>query len=123
MINRLEVLADAIISRSGYLDPLSVFYRQRNPGGLKAYTERHPSVDGYRIFKHHIDGYRALMYDLEEKCKGASYSGLKAESPLKELAYVFELKDGDVRNILKHLRKALETDFINEMTPIKYFLE
>lgn len=124
-MNKLEVLADAIISRSGYLDPLSILYRQRNPGGLKPFSERHmsQSLNGYRTFKHHIDGYRALTYDLEEKCRGKSYSGLSVNSPLKELAYVFELKDGDIRNILKHIRKALEIDIITELTPIKFFLE
>lgn len=123
-MKKLEVLADSIMLRSGYLDPLDPLYMLRNPGGLKAHSEKHSKDDrGFRVFDKHIDGYRALIYDLEVKCKGSSNCGLKSSSPLKELAYVFDLKDGDIRNMLKHLRKALGFETINENTPLQFFLE
>jgi hypothetical protein len=123
-MKKLEVLADSIMLRSGYLDPLDHLYVLRNPGGLKAHSDKHTKDDkGYRVFEKHIDGYRALIYDLEVKCKGNSNCGLKSNSPLKELAYVFDLKDGDIRNMLKHLRKALGFETLSENTPLMFFLE
>lgn len=123
-MKRIEALADAIAEYSGYKDPTNKLYKLRNPGGLKGFKLNHVSDShGYRLFDSHIDGYNALLYDLNVKCKGESSCGLKTESPLKELAYVFDMKDDTVRYVVSFLRKALMREDLKESFPLSFFLE
>lgn len=123
-MKKLEVLVDALTAYTGYLDPLSLLYKLRNPGGLKAFSARHIRHEsGYRVFESAVDGYKALDNDLRIKCSGSSYCGLKPDSPLRELVRVFGMKDETTRYVVKFLRKAFNSQEITEETPIHFFLE
>ncbi len=123
MLNKLEVLADAITYYSGYHNPKSSTYGIRNPGRLRAFSARHPrDLDGLRIFQSHVDGYQALLYDLEVKCKGLSRSKLTGESLLMELVQVYGHKPSAATAICKFIRRALDDEDIKESIEIKYFV-
>lgn len=124
-MNRIEALADSIAEYSGYSDPTHKLYKYRNPGGLKGYLARQikDQNTGERVFLSVIDGYRALLYDLDLKCKGESSCGLKQDSPLQELLYVYGFPDETTRYVIKFLRKALGNEGIRADLPLSFFLE
>lgn len=122
-MNKLEALADAIISVSGYLNPESETYSVRNPGALKAVSPRHIRTNsGLRVFNKALDGYAALLYDLETKCKGDSRSGVTEESTLEELCHVMGFIDGTAKEVAKFLNKA-SSYYFDVSTKLGYFLE
>lgn len=122
-MNKLEVLADAIMVNSGYTDPSSEAYKARNPGALVAVSKKHIRRDsGLRDFEKGIDGYAALIYDLERKCSGESRSGLKKDSTIHELSNVLGFLDGTAKDIAQFVQKALKSP-VTEDTPLSYFVE
>ena len=123
-MNKMEALADAFMKYSAYQDVESEAYIARNPGAVKAHTDRHEkTAKGYRVFKSLADGYTALVFDLETKCKGKSNCGLKESSTLSELVFVMGLGEVMVRYILKYLRRVLNDPNLDENTPIGWFME
>lgn len=125
MVSRLEVCADAITKFSGYANPESDCYKVRNPGALKAFKVTQPSLPNkLRIFKSHLAGYEALIYDLEIKAKGGStLSGLTADSPIQELFYSLGFKEEAVNSLLKFMRRALDDSSITPTTSIGWLLQ
>lgn len=123
-MKKLEALADAIVSLSGYRNPESSVYQARNPGALKAFSPKHPrTIEGLRIFNSHLDGYQALLYDLEIKCSGQSHTRLKGASTLRDLVLARGEPETTAQYIVKYLRRALNDREINVTTPLSTFLE
>jgi len=105
-------------------EPDTESYQARNPGALKAFSIKHPRTNGgLRIFRSFVDGYQALLYDLETKCAGKSRSKLTPESNLRDLmrVYGFPLPMADF--VAKFLRKALQNDSLGADLPLSFFLE
>lgn len=125
MIHKIEALADAISNYNGYKEPTHSLYQTRNPGALRAFSNRYPQTqDGFRWFTKAVDGYQAFTHDLEKKCSGTSYCGLKKESPLLELLRVYGMRDESARYIVKFLNKAFgEENLVSEETPVSFFME
>lgn len=122
-INRLEALADAISYYSGYRDPAHPSYANRNPGRLKAFlAHQKKDLEGMRVFDKHVDGYTALLFDLEVKCQGKSRTGLKQDSPLRDLLFTLDFNEDNIRYIVSYLRKSV-SEKVNEKFPIIFFLE
>jgi len=122
-VNRLEALADAISHYSGYRDPSHPSYANRNPGRLRKFlVHQKADLEGMRVFDKHVDGYTALLFDLEVKCSGKSRTGLKGESPLKELLYTLDFGEESIRYPVSFLRKALQVEDLNADTPLMFFL-
>jgi hypothetical protein len=83
----LEALADAFMHHEGWF-PGSRSNRNRNPGNLRPWKEGQPKDDGgYRVFPSLVDGYQALLDDLEAKLHGSH--GLTYESTLLDLLNVY----------------------------------
>lgn len=123
-MDRVEILADAIVAYSGYKDPTSDCYKARNPGALKAFSIKHRRLDnGLRVFESHLAGYDALLFDLRTKINDRSDSGIKSTSPFRELAYALGFKQAAVRSLLKFIRRATGDDTITADTAILYFKE
>lgn len=123
-MRRLEALADAMMHYSGYSNPDSGAYRARNPGLLKAYSMRHQRDDGgYRVFQSFVDGYQALLYDLQIKCQGRSRSRLTPDSTLIDLMRAYGLPDTQASFVAKYLKKALVDESVSAMQPLSYFNE
>jgi hypothetical protein len=123
-MNNLGTLADALAKMYGYHNPASEAYQLRNPGMLKAFLLSQPiNENGYRIFNSTLDGYQALLFDLQMKCSGKSRSKLETSSTLRDLIFVYgqpQTAADVVANFLKH---ALHNETISEKTPLSFFLE
>lgn len=72
----LEALADAIMQFEGWvpkgqsnaLPNGSRSWRNRNPGNLRPYSNTQPrDKDNYRVFSSLVDGFQALLSDLDYK--------------------------------------------------------
>jgi hypothetical protein len=88
-IDPLEALADAIMNAEGWR-PNSVSNRNRNPGNLRSsYLQTGVDPNNYAVFHSLLDGYTALLYDLQVKCSGHSTHHLTPESTLTDLCEVY----------------------------------
>jgi hypothetical protein len=136
-MNRLEGLADAVGNLNNIWDPSSQAYKCRNPGLLRAFSLRtlaQTTTDCTRIFGAFQGGYRALLADLERKCKGESHARgadgkvLSPESKLPDILWSFGIRHSlkysePVQQAVRFLRVAVGDDSIDEDTPLKFFLE
>jgi hypothetical protein len=87
VISPLEALADAFMHHEGWY-PGSRSNRNRNPGNLRPWKEGQAKDDGgYRVFVSLIDGYQALLNDLEAKLHGSH--GLTLDSTLLDLLNIY----------------------------------
>lgn len=119
--NRLEALAEAVASVSGYSIPGSPLYTARNPGGLKAYgktTDEH----GNRVFGSIVDGLQALIFDTALKLEGRSRAALSPTDTLQEFALSHGQPATAAEAYVKFLRRALHDDSISKKLTISYFL-
>ena len=83
----LEALADAFMHHEGWF-PGSRSNRNRNPGNLRPWKDGQPKdAGGYRVFPSLVDGYQALLDDLEAKIHGSH--GLTPTSTLLDLLNVY----------------------------------
>ena len=127
MISRIEALADAWIEYgTRFSDPNSEEYLCRNPGALKWFPTQklHAKTEsGMRKFRSFIDGYQALCFDFEVKCKGESRSRVTKEATLTDLVIAFSVPETTAKYMARFLRKALNDQNISEKTRLSYFLE
>jgi len=120
-MKRKEALADAIAASNGSTDPGSRFYKLRNPGQLKAFIPRHIRDErGFRIFDSHIDGYRALLHDLDVKCNGKSTFGVGPQTPLHQALPLFGVEASE--NVVSFLQKVFDFE-IDEHISLAFFAE
>lgn len=123
-MKKIEALADAIAYYCAAHDPTSIAFRNRNPGLLMAISPKHSRDEhGYRVFASFVDGYRALLFDLQVKCSGRSNAKLTPESTLTDLLNAMKHRKGMADSVASYLRKALEDESISAETPLAYFLE
>jgi len=124
-VRRIEALALAIAYQNRALEPGSEAFKTANPGLLKTYVQRNPSViteDGTRIFDNFTVGLLALISALKLKCEGeARLDGLTPSSSLAELCKTFRYLQ--VRKVVEYLQDALDDHAVSEKTPLQYFLE
>jgi hypothetical protein len=123
---KLEALAEAIAKMSGYTNPDSPAHAARNPGDLEAISVEHSKdARGRRVFHSFLDGYQALLHDLQVKISGKSRSGLTGKSTLADLAKArgeaFPLITS--RSWASFLRPALSDPTITNQTQLSYFTE
>lgn len=124
MTRSLEALADALTTISGFRDPESPSYQNRNPLGLLAFKDTQPcDAHGQRIFKSFMDGYQAGLFDLLIKCTGRSSSKLKATSTLTDLVLTYHQPETAAKYVARFLRRALSDERITEKTELAYFVE
>lgn len=120
--NRLEALAEAVASVSGYSIPGSPLYTTRNPGGLKAYgktTDEH----GNRVFGSIVDGLQALIFDTALKLEGRSRAALLPTNTLQDFAVSHGQPALAAEAYSKFLRRALHNNEINKNLTLSFFLE
>jgi len=136
-VKRIEALADAIAYLNNMHDPSSRAYQYRNPGLLRSYSLRtlvNTDKDMVRIMDTKQGGDRALLSDLERKCKGelrvrgANGAVLTSDSKLVDILWTLGIRHSltynkPVEQAVQFLRVAVGDDSIDEDTPLKYFLE
>ena len=121
---KLEALAEAVVAYSGYLQPDSALHAARNPGGLKALGATQSRDDkGNRTFRSVLDGYQALLYDVELKATGKSRAQLRPDQSLIDLSAAYNLPITTASAWSRFLRQALSDSTISAKTPLSYFLE
>jgi hypothetical protein len=125
ILNRLEALADAIAFYYLAHDPVTTAYQNRNPGMLRAISLKHArDENGYRLFNAYIDGYQALLYDLQLKASGKSFARLPDNATINDLMKAYGHTGALVgERIAKFVRKALQNSDIAATTPLTFFLE
>jgi len=123
ILNKLEVLADAISYNNKAHEPETSAYQNRNPGNLLAFSFKHPRDEqGRRIFNSFLDGYQALLFDLRIKCTGKSRANIPDAANLNDLMKSYGHEDLTGRFVAKRIRKALNVE-VTELTPLTFFLE
>jgi hypothetical protein len=134
---RIEALADSIGQLNGISDPASIAYQTRNLGLLRAFSLRTLAAttkDCTRIFGAFQGGYRAILTDLERKCKGESHARgkdnkvLSGDSKIIDILWSLGIRHSlrynkPVEQAIEFLRIALNDASIDDDTPLKYFLE
>lgn len=135
-VPKIEALADGIGMLNQYNDPSSESYQTRNSGLLRAYTLRtlaNTTKDMVRVFGAHQGGYRALLCELDRKCKGETRAKGLGEKPLTsasklaDLLITFGIRHSlrynqPTKQLIDFLRVALKDDSIDEDTPLLYFV-
>lgn len=93
---KIERLAWAITEIEGWLNPLetktpggSRSYRNHNPGNLRGSPFAVGSLENYAVFNTDYDGFEALKWDLRQKARGNSSTGLNGNSTLADLIHVW----------------------------------
>ena len=119
---RIEELAQAITTYTGYLKPDSILHAAKNPGGIRATSMRHTKDENNnRVFGSFLDGYQSLLFDLQTKLSGKSWAELTPESTLEDLAVAYSLAETTAAAWAKFLRAALKDSTISSDTPLSYF--
>jgi hypothetical protein len=85
-VNGLEAVADAIMAFEGWR-PMTFSYRNRNPGNLRGGEVVDKS--GYNMYPSFVDGYVALLNDLQAKFSGRNTHNLDQKSTLLQLMQVY----------------------------------
>ena len=93
---KLERLCLSIAEREGWKtnidDPInggSHSWRNHNPGNLRASPFSIGTKNGFAVFKTDADGFFALHWDIRQKAKGNTVTGLNGDSTLADLIYVW----------------------------------
>ena len=121
---KIEALSEAVVHYSGYREPGSPLHIARNPGGLKAHTQRHARDEhGNRIFTSVLDGMQALIFDTHLKVTGESSAKLKPTDTLVGFAAAHNQPSTVASAYVKFLRKAMKDDSLSAKMPLSYFLE
>ena len=119
---RVEMLAEALTTYSGYNDPSGPLYQARNPIGLRATSMRHEKNEqGHRVFNSFIDGIQAALFDISTKLSGKSWAELTPDSTLEDLAVSYSQPGTAADAWARFLRKALNDSTVTKRTPLSYF--
>lgn len=93
---KIEALMLAIASHEGWEPPASGdtsggsrAYRNHNPGNLRASPFAWSTVDGFAVFRSDFVGFMALHWDLMQKARGNTVTGLDERSSIRQLIYVW----------------------------------
>lgn len=62
-------------------------YRHHNPGNLRVSPFASSTVDGFAVFNNDFVGWNAFQWDLLQKAKGNTSTGLNGKSTLRDLIY------------------------------------
>lgn len=60
-------------------------YRNNNPGNLRSSIFECGTIDNFAVFKNDLIGWNAFQYDIIQKCKGKTKTGLTPNSTIKDL--------------------------------------
>lgn len=64
-------------------------YRNHNPGNLRSSPFQSGMDGGFAVFRNDLIGWNALHWDIMQKSKGKTVTGLGPKSTLRELIFVY----------------------------------
>lgn len=122
---KIERLINAITEFEGWFTighpeyPLgSRSFRHHNPGNLRASPFSSGTKDGYAVFKNDELGRLALHFDILQKSKGNTGTGLNAKSTLRQLIFVYA-PSADKNQPEKYLEFVTKVSGIPETTTLE----
>lgn len=87
----------------------SVSYRNHNPGNLRRSPFALGTRDNFAYFLDDNIGLFALLWDIRQKCRGQTSTGLTGESDLADLIRVYSAESEDVvANYIAFVEKKTE---------------
>lgn len=93
---KIEALMRAITKHEGWIAPSeangmrgSRSYRHHNPGNLRSSPFMLFAHEGFAVFANDFVGYMALHWDLMQKARGQTVTGLNANSTIADLMRVY----------------------------------
>lgn len=110
----ISIFLGAIIEFEGWHPPDndkfpigSRSYRNHNPGNLRASPFERAKVDGFSYFVNDNVGYMALQWDIMQKSKGNTVTGLNGNSTIEEFVNVWApASDGNnPEQYIRHIEK------------------
>lgn len=93
-------------------------YRNHNPGNLRASPFECGTAGGYAVFRSDFVGFMALHWDLMQKAKGNTTTGLGPESTLRDLINVWA-PPGDGNNSEAYVQSVVQKSGISADTKLK----
>lgn len=126
----IKDFALAIQKLEGY-KPGSLGWRNNNPGNLRWSPFQAGQSGGFSYFNSYEQGFKALMWDIEQKCRGNTRSGLGPKSTLYQFACIWApasdnnnpLKySQDLASILGLTSNSTLDTFIKEIEPVQRIL-
>jgi hypothetical protein len=98
----LKRVAEAIAQIEGFTTgKTKVLVENNNPGGLRWSPFQVGKRNGFAVFDSPLNGYKALMWDLEQKAKGNTRTKLNGKSTILEFCRVWAPKE-DGNNPFKY---------------------
>mgnify|MGYP005862859681 CR=1 FL=1 len=64
-------------------------FRHHNPGNLRKSPFEIFNIDNFSVFESDFIGYMALHWDLLQKSRGSTVTGLNGQSTLRELLFIW----------------------------------
>ena len=125
---KLERLMLAMAEHEGWFYPKeqgyaigSKSYRNNNPGNLRASPFSISIQDGFAVFKTEADGWAGFKWDLIQKAKGNTTTGLGPNSTIRDLIHKWApVSDGNQPNL--YLVHVLQMTGFPETMTLREFL-
>ena len=126
--DNLEQLIKAIINHEGWFKPRpeegyagSRSWRNKNPGNLRYSKFQNGTDGGYATFESVEIGRKALRWDITQKIKGNTVTGLNGESTIEDLIHVYA-PPGDNNNTAAYVRSVEEKTGFKRTMKLKELL-
>ncbi len=108
-------VAKAIGQIEGYFGNKSeILVKNNNPGGLRWSPFQIGQKGGFAVFNTPEDGFRALVWDLEQKARGNTRTGLNGNSTILEFCKVWAPKE-DGNNPFKYAENLIRICGFNSL--------
>lgn len=102
-------LSEAMAIMEGYYNPRNLAYRNRNPLNLRYSKYQSDNQNGFAIFETHKKGWVAGIWDLSQKCRGITSTGLTSQSTIAELISVWAPpSENNTENYIKFVVEKLK---------------
>lgn len=90
-------------------------YRHNNPGNLRKSPFEIRNIDNFSVFKTTEEGFFAFKWDITQKAKGNTSTGLNGDSTLRDLIFKWAPKE-DGNNPEEYLKQVIKmTGFAESM--------
>lgn len=126
---KIQRLALAIAEQEGWLTPKeagnncgSRSWRNNNPGNLRTSPLMIGTDGGFAVFKTENGGFAALEWDLTQKAKGNTSTGLGPKSTLRELIFKWA-PPSDSNNSEAYLTNIIKMTGFPESTQLTSLLD
>ena len=126
---KIERLMYAMAEFEGWRDPIasntgegSRSFRHNNPGNLRSSPFEIGNKDNFSVFNTTADGFAGFKWDLIQKCKGKTVTGLNSQSTLRDLIYKWA-PPADNNTPELYLNAVIKMTGFTADTKLEYFLK